>query len=144
MDRRMNRYALVLLLGLSPLAAQANRPAVAPAAVAELAARADAPLVLDVRTPEEFAAGHVPGAILIPHDQLSARLDELDRSRWVLVYCKSGRRAGIAEELLVKEGFEVRQIEGSWLRWTAEGRPAETGATEAESRPADAVPETGR
>jgi phage shock protein E len=144
MDRRMNRYALVLLLGLSPLAAQANRPAVAPAAVAELAARADAPLVLDVRTPEEFAAGHVPGAILIPHDQLSARLGELDRSRWVLVYCKSGRRAGIAEELLVKEGFEVRQIEGSWLRWTAEGRPAETGATEAESRPADAVPETGR
>lgn len=144
MDRRMSRYALVLLLGLSPLAARADRPPVAPAAVAELTARADAPLVLDVRTPEEFAAGHVPGAILIPHDQLPARLGELDRSRWVLVYCKSGRRAGIAEELLVKEGFEVRQIEGSWQRWAAEGRPAETGAPEADSRSADAEPESKR
>ena len=143
MDRRMTRYVLVLLLGLSPLAAGAARPPVAPAAVAELSNRADAPIVLDVRTPEEFAAGHVPGAVLIPYDQLPARLGELDRSRWVLVYCKSGRRAGIAEELLVKEGFEVRQIDGSWLRWTAEGRPVEI-TPGAEDRPADAAPENKR
>lgn len=116
----------LLLAGALPGAALAERPAVAPAAVAELAARPDAPIVLDVRTPEEFAAGHVPGAILIPHDELPARLGELDRSRWVLVYCRSGRRSGIAEQALEDAGFEVRQIDGSWQRWQAEGLPVET------------------
>ena len=114
-----------LLLSALPVAAWADRPAVSPAAVAELAARPDAPVVLDVRTPEEFAQGHIPGAVLIPHDQLASRLSELGRDRWVLVYCRSGARASKAEEVLAREGFEVRQIEGSWLRWQAERRPVQ-------------------
>lgn len=125
----IRRHALVaglLLAGLLPGAALAGKPAVAPAAVPELAGRADAPIVLDVRTPEEYAAGHVPGAVLIPYDELPSRLDELDRSRWVLVYCRSGRRSGIAEQTLVGAGFDVRQIDGSWQRWQAEGLPVET------------------
>lgn len=117
---------LAMLLAAAPAAA--SRPDVAPAAVAELARRDDAPLVLDVRTPEEYAAGHVPGAILIPHDQLAGRLAELDRDRWVLVYCRSGRRADAAQSVLERAGFEVRQIEGSWLRWEAEGHPVERPA----------------
>ena len=64
-----------------------------PAAVAELVARPDAPLLLDVRTPEEFAQGHLPGAVLIPHDQLASRLAEIEGKPWVLVYCRSGARA---------------------------------------------------
>jgi phage shock protein E len=136
MRRRPSVPVLVLCLVVAamvlPGAAVAGKPAVAPAAVAELSAREDGPLVLDVRSQAEYDAGHVPGAVLIPHDQLAGRLSELDRDRWVLVYCKSGRRAGIAEDLLVKEGFDVRQIEGSWQRWSAEGRPAEVAdATEA-------------
>lgn len=111
-----------LLLAL-PVATLAKRPAVTPAAALEMAQRDDAPIVLDVRTPEEFAAGHVPGAILIPHDQLASRLAELDASRHVLVYCRSGARAGKAEATLAAAGFEVRQIEGSWLRWQQEQRP---------------------
>jgi phage shock protein E len=111
------------LAALFPDAVLASRPAVSPRAVAELAARPDAPIVLDVRTAEEFSAGHVPGAVLIPYDELPSRLDELDRSRWVLVYCRSGRRSGIAEKTLEDAGFEVRQIDGSWLRWQAEGLP---------------------
>jgi phage shock protein E len=118
------RCVLSVAIALPGLAL-AGRPAVSPAAVAELSGRPDAPLILDVRSQAEYNAGHVPGAVLIPHDQLAGRLSELDRDRWVLVYCKSGRRAGIAEALLVKEGFEVRQIEGSWNRWSAEGRPAQ-------------------
>ena len=126
------RAALVgALLAAAP--ALAGKPAVSPAAVAELSARPDAPIILDVRSQAEYDAGHVPGAVLIPHDQLAARLAELDRDRWVLVYCKSGRRAGIAEDVLVKSGFDVRQIEGSWNRWSAEGRPAQTPAPAAES-----------
>ena len=115
--------ASALLALLLPALALAGKPAVAPAVVGELAWRDDAPLLLDVRTPEEFAAGHVPGAINIPHDQLASRLSELDSQRWVLVYCQSGRRAGLAEGVLSLAGFDVRQVEGSWARWKLEDRP---------------------
>ena len=118
---------LVLALVL-PVSALAGRPAVSPAAVAEITARDDAPLLLDVRTPEEFAQGHLPGAVLIPHDQLAARLDEIDRDRWVLVYCRSGKRASTAQDILEEAGIEVRQVEGSWLRWQEEGRPVQVPA----------------
>lgn len=154
MRRRPHAHRLVHAVLLAAIAlagpALAGKPAVAPAAVAELSARADAPLILDVRSQAEYEAGHVPGAVLIPHDQLASRLSELDRERWVLVYCKSGRRAGLAEEVLVKNGFDVRQIEGSWNRWSAEGRPVEPGAADAEgatasdARPADVAAESGR
>ncbi|GGA66511.1 hypothetical protein GCM10011521_00780 [Arenimonas soli] len=119
---------LSLLLLVMPMTALAGRPAVSPAAVAEITAREDAPLLLDVRTPEEFAQGHLPGAVLIPHDQLAARLDEIDRDRWVLVYCRSGKRAGTAQDILEEAGIEVRQVEGSWLRWQEEGRPVQAPA----------------
>lgn len=125
--RRFIPLSLLMLAAL-PLAAQAGRPAVAPAAVAEITARDDAPLLLDVRTPEEFAQGHLPGAVLIPHDQLAARLDEIDRDRWVLVYCRSGKRAGTAQDILEDAGVEVRQVEGSWLRWQEEERPVQVPA----------------
>lgn len=118
------RLASLLLALVLPAAALAGKPAVSPAAVDELARRPDAPLLLDVRSPEEFAAGHLPGAVNIPHDQVAKRLSEVDKQRWVLVYCQSGRRAGIAEGVLADAGFDVRQVEGSWARWKAEGRPA--------------------
>ncbi|WP_374601329.1 rhodanese-like domain-containing protein [Arenimonas sp.] len=120
--RRFIPLSLLLLAAL-PAVALAGRPAVAPAAVAEITARADAPILLDVRTPEEFAQGHLPGAVLIPHDQLAERLDEINRDRWVLVYCRSGKRATTAQEILEEAGIEVRQVEGSWLRWQEEDRP---------------------
>ena len=68
----------LLLACLLPIAALAGRPDVSPAAVAEITARPDAPLLLDVRSPEEFAAGHVAGAVNIPHDQLASRLAEVE------------------------------------------------------------------
>lgn len=113
----------LLLAAALPMAAFAGRPAVSPAAVAEITARDDAPLLLDVRSPEEFAQGHLPGAVLIPHDQLADRLAEIDRDRWVLVYCRSGARADKAQDILEDAGIEVRQVQGSWLRWQEEGRP---------------------
>ena len=122
-SRARRPWLAATLACLLPAAAIAGKPAVAPAAVDEIAARPDAPLILDVRTPAEYAAGHVPGAVLIPHDQVASRLSEIGKDRWVLVYCRSGRRAGEAESILAREGYDVRQIEGSWLRWEAEGLP---------------------
>ena len=85
-------------------------------------------IVLDVRTAAEFAAGHVPGARNVSHDELPARLDELAalRDKQVILYCRSGRRTQIAEDTLRKAGFtKLLHLEGDWLAWEAEKRPVE-------------------
>jgi rhodanese-related sulfurtransferase len=90
-------------------------------------------LILDVRTPEEYANGHVPGARNIPYDQLPDRLGELgdDRDRNVVVYCESGRRAGMAESALLAAGFtSLHHLEGDMKAWREAGRP-----TQAEGAP---------
>ena len=93
----------------------------------ELLARIDdgsAPLVLDVRTPAEYAAGHVPGAVNIPHGDVAARIAEIEAHRGdeVVVYCKSGRRAGMASEALESAGFTgVRHLTGDMDGWLAAG-----------------------
>ncbi len=121
--------ALVLALLAAP-ATWAGEP-LTPAELSARLAREDAPLLLDVRTPQEFAAGHIPGAVLIPHDALAARLGELDPERPVVVYCRTGRRATIAEALLRGHGFEVSQLQGSWQAWQAADLPqAHESATE--------------
>jgi phage shock protein E len=62
--------------------------------------------VLDVRTADEFQGGHVPGAINIPYDQVAARSAEVGpKGKPVLLYCRSGRRSGVAAAELVKQGF---------------------------------------
>ncbi len=68
-------------------------------------------LLLDVRTDQEFAAGHLEGARQIPHDQVEARMSEVveavggDKSKPVVVYCRSGRRSQLAKETLEARGF---------------------------------------
>ena len=62
--------------------------------------------VVDVRTPQEWAAGHVPGATLVPFDQIEARAAELGpKDKPIVLYCRTGRRTGIARAALVKLGF---------------------------------------
>jgi rhodanese-related sulfurtransferase len=98
------------------------------ALLARMAAGDEALVVLDVRTAKEFAEGHVPGAINISHDELEARLPELeaDRDRDVVVYCRSGKRAGIALDMLEKAGFKrLYHLEGDYLGWAEASRPVE-------------------
>jgi phage shock protein E len=97
---------------------------------ADLLARMDKPeaevVVLDVRTPEEFAAGHVPGARNVAHDQLTAKLAELSslKDKLVVLYCRSGRRSLLAAQTLRAAGFgKLLHLEGDWLAWEAEKRP---------------------
>ena len=96
---------------------------------ARQAARDATLVVLDVRTPEEYADGHVPGAINIPHDQVEPRLAELAsaRDKDVVVYCRSGKRAALALGVLQKSGFtKLLHLEGDMRAWSASGRPVET------------------
>ena len=85
-------------------------------------------VVLDVRTADEFAAGHVPGARNVSHDLLASRIDELAaaRDKQVVLYCRSGRRTSLAEDILRKAGFKrLGHLEGDYLAWEAEQRPVE-------------------
>ena len=65
-------------------------------------------IILDVRRPDEFAEGHIPGAINVPNEEIgSADIAELpDKSQLILVYCRSGRRSKEASEKLVKLGYK--------------------------------------
>lgn len=73
--------------------------------------------LVDVRTPDEFAAGHVPGAINIPVQELAARKGEIERSSPVVLYCRSGMRSKRAQSMLRDAGFvEVHNL-GAMSRW---------------------------
>jgi rhodanese-related sulfurtransferase len=129
--------ALLLVAGIaSPASAADPAPAAAsgaaPISQADLLARLERKdpdlVVLDVRTPAEFAAGHVPGARNVSHELLASRLDELSaaRDKQVVLYCRSGRRTLLAEDVLRKAGFtRLAHLEGDYLAWEAEHRPIE-------------------
>ncbi|MEW9797131.1 rhodanese-like domain-containing protein [Alteromonas sp. CYL-A6] len=85
-------------------------------------------LLLDVRTPEEFSEGHIPGAINVPHDEIDAYLSSLtpDKDKTVVVYCRSGRRAKLAIEHLEAQQFNnVQHLEGDMLGWNEARLPVE-------------------
>lgn len=74
--------------------------------------------LVDVRTPDEFAAGHIPGAINIPVQQLESRIHELEPKDGTLVlYCRSGRRSGDAARTLKGAGFALVHDLGPMSRW---------------------------
>lgn len=137
--------ALCVVLTLLMLAACATQRTAAPAAP-EAAAAPAAPalpivdaaalerrlgegdptlVVIDARSPDEFAQGRVPGAINVPHDEVQARLAALDIpiDADIVVYCGSGRRARIVGQALAERGFrDVRELAGHFPGWRDAGR----------------------
>jgi len=96
----------------------------APDRAAELI-RAGGAAAVDVRNPDEHAAGHIAGDTPIPFDQLGARAGELDRGAPVVLYCRSGDRSGAAAQALRASGFDAYSIAGGLLGWTEHGLPIE-------------------
>ena len=124
----VRRLAIALAACVLALPAAAAGPAaIEPKALGERIAWADQSLfVLDVRSPEEYAAGHVPGAVNIPHGELAARIAELSgaRERDIVVYCRTGVRSAKALEVLDQAGFKrLFQLKGDYTRWSEEKRP---------------------
>jgi phage shock protein E len=124
----VRRPAIALAACAFALAAAAAGPgSIEPKALGERIAWADPSLlIVDVRTPEEYAAGHLPGAVNIPNGELKSRIAELDGAREsdIVVYCKVGVRAAEAIEVLGKAGFKrLYHLKGDYTRWTEEKRP---------------------
>ena len=79
-------------------------------------------IILDVRTPEEYDQGHIPGAIVIPHEEIAEKAEEVltNKDQLILVYCRSGRRSKIAAEALVELGYTNIKEFGGIIDWPYE------------------------
>lgn len=80
--------------------------------------RAGEPLrIIDVREPEEVAAGKIPGAVNIPLGLIEFRMHELDKNEKYILVCRSGGRSGRAAEFLDSRGYRVVNMTGGMLAW---------------------------
>ena len=87
---------------------------------------ADDAVIVDVREPNEWAAGHAPNAIHIPLGELPSRLDELpDTDDTIGIVCRSGGRSSRAVAWLTQQAFDVANVEGGMRAWQAAGKPLE-------------------
>ena len=82
------------------------------------------PLVVDVRTPQEFSAGHMDGAVNVPVDDLRSRLGEIPRDREIAVCCQVGQRGYLATRLLRQKGFSASNIGGGYKTYKLFQPPA--------------------
>lgn len=90
--------------------------------------------VIDVRPPEEYAAGHLPGAVNIPLSELEAHLEELDPSQEVVAYCR-GPHCVLAFDAVARlreKGLKARRLEDGYPEWKLKGLPVETSPPDAD------------
>lgn len=92
--------------------------------------KADSVQLVDVRTPQEYAEGHIDGALNInvqsvDFQQMAEK--ELSKDSTILVYCRSGRRSMDAAEVLTKLGYNVVNLKGGIIEWIEDGLPVTTG-----------------
>lgn len=115
-----------LVVAVLLLAAFTNRhlvtdqdPRIAPEALAAALEQGDPPLLLDIRSPGEYAAGHIPGAVLVEPRQLRPFAESLeDRNRPIVLYCETGSRSRAARYALKDLGFtDLTQLDGDMRSW---------------------------
>lgn len=125
----LRALALALALALvapAGLAAEPDYASIPMAEAAPLMQQPEHPLILDVREPAEFEAGHVPGAVNVPLGQVGAWARDRAKDDPVLVICQSGRRSLRASEELAAQGFtRVTNVEGGFRAWQDRGLPVE-------------------
>ena len=103
-------------------------PSITPLALEEQRDKGNAPVVIDVRSRGEYEAGHIPGAVHIPFDEVAARISEVDTTRGVALYCMVGPRARKGEAALLASGQEkVFHLDGGFSAWRSAGLPVESG-----------------
>lgn len=83
-------------------------------------------VLLDVREPDEWVAGHAPGALHVPMGDLPARLAELPRDSDVVLVCHGGGRSSRATAWLLDQGYSCRNLTGGMVAYAAAGHPLES------------------
>jgi rhodanese-related sulfurtransferase len=116
-----------LLLGCSPTA-QVEAPPAVPRLISPLDyvaqfGKDQSGILIDVRTPEEYATGHIAGSVNIAVEELGSRLAEVPEGQPVIVYCRSGNRSAAAARILVDAGYGPVYDLGGIRSWVAEGLP---------------------
>ncbi len=118
--------AAILFTNNSPAATSALPLEISVSQAAQL--REQGAFVLDVRQPEEWNELHVPGATLIPLDQLPQRVSEVPKDKDIVVICRSGNRSQAGRDILLKAGYEsVTSVNGGILAWRNAGYPTVSG-----------------
>jgi len=114
-----------MLVGAAPVAAQTQAPAtqqvplIEPAQVRGLIALGGKITIVDVRRPDETAQGTIPGAILMPLDNLPNTFSALPKKGKLIVYCRSGHRSAQAVQFLLDHGYKnAVSMNGGYLAWT--------------------------
>ncbi|NPA93582.1 MAG: molybdopterin-synthase adenylyltransferase MoeB [Chloroflexi bacterium] len=103
-----------------PAEASATEDTISPQALAQRLASSHPPLVIDIRDPEEFQIGHLPGARNVPLEQLDTALKDLPREAEIVVVCRRGRRSADAVAKMKAAGFaHVRRLDGGLEAWKA-------------------------
>ncbi len=92
-------------------------------------AHADGAVTVDVREPDEYADGHIPGAVSIPLGTLGHQTGSLSKDEPVYVVCASGKRSESGADLLTRAGFDSRWVDGGTAGWAGGGRPVVTGTS---------------
>ena len=104
----------------TPAAVQVMAPVIAPAAVKALLATSAKLVLVDVRQPEEFAAGHIDGAVLMPLGTIETAYRSLPKDTKLVVYCRSGHRSAKAVAFLVAHGYRhAVSLDGGFTAWSA-------------------------
>jgi hydroxyacylglutathione hydrolase len=86
-------------------------------------------VILDVRAPDEWDDGHIPGALHIPLGSLQSRLEEIPRGADIAVHCQGGNRSVIASSILEKNGITVSNVAGGFSEWERSGGQIERGGS---------------
>lgn len=127
----MKRLALLLalILSVSLVAGCSNSTSAATQKispqnyVSEYVDGGETHLLVDVRTPQEFAEGHIAGSVNIPLQDLTARMSEIPKDTNAVIYCRSGNRSGQAMQILANAGYTKIYDLGGVIAWTGAGYP---------------------
>ncbi|MFH2020073.1 MAG: rhodanese-like domain-containing protein [archaeon] len=77
----------------------------------------DPVIILDVREPFELSSGKIPGSINIPIKEVPERLNEIDKDKLIVVYCRSGNRSAYVTKFLIEKGYNAKNLEGGYNEW---------------------------
>jgi rhodanese-related sulfurtransferase len=104
----------------TPQAVEQMAPVIAPVTLKALLASSDKIVLIDVREPDEYAAGHIDGARLMPLGTVETAYRDLPKDVKLVVYCRSGKRSAKAVSFLTAHGYtNAVSLDGGFLAWTA-------------------------